>query len=162
MGAGGRDGVLGGEHFRRASRRNGVGHVEHGRHAAEGRGRGARAEILLVGIAGIAKMNMHVDGAGQDMQARGVERFDGRGHGRVVADGDDKTILDGDAGDEIGVRRHHRAVANDEIGDHGFPHRLAQPPSTGRSTPVIWRAASLARNRQALATSTSVETRLSA
>src|SRR5271168_3607191 len=29
------------------------------------------------------------------------------------------------------------------------PHSIAQPPSTGRSTPVIWRAASLARKRQA-------------
>ena len=42
------------------------------------------------------------------------------------------------------------------------PHSMAQPPSTGRSTPVIWRETSLARNRQALATSSSVETRLSA
>ena len=37
---------------------------------------------------------------------------------------------------------------------------MAQPPSTGRSTPVIWRETSLPRNRQALATSWSVETRL--
>ena len=58
----------------------------------------------------------------------------------------------------------HLAVADDEIGGASWspPHSMAQPPSTGRSTPVIWRETSLARNRQALATSASIVTRLSA
>ncbi len=41
-------------------------------------------------------------------------------------------------------------------------HSAAHPPSTGKSTPVNWRATSLARNKHALATSTSVLIRLSA
>ena len=62
-----------------------------------------------------------------------------------------------------GVRRDDLAAADEEIGrDHVASYSMAQPPSTGRSTPVIWRDASLARNRQALATSASVVTRLSA
>ena len=39
-------------------------------------------------------------------------------------------------------------------------HSAAHPPSTGMSAPVIWRDTSLAKNRQAFATSLSVVTRL--
>ena len=157
------DAVLVGQHRRRAGGRDGVGHVEHGGHAAERRGRRAGLPILLVRIARIAKMHVHVDGAGQDVESARVERLACRRHRRLGPDRDDVPVMDGDAGLDDGIGRHHLAAVNDEISrGHRRPHNIAQPPSTGRSIPVIWRDASLARNRQALATSTSLDTRLSA
>ena len=108
---------------------------------------------------------MHVDGAGENVQAARIEGIARERHRLVGADCDDAAVLDRDAGGDRAVMRHHRAVADDEVGGGGHcgpAHSIAQPPSTGRSTPVIWREASLARNRQALATSASIVTRLSA
>src|SRR5262249_56318793 len=89
--------------------------------------------------------------------------------GRGGADRDDYAMLDRDACREHAVGRHDAAAVDDEIGlfAHGrtfWSHlqSIAHPPSTGRSMPVICRDTSLARNRQALATSASVEMRLSA
>ncbi len=53
--------------------------------------------------------------------------------------------------------------AFDFVRVHVVVHKAAaQPPSTGKSTPVNWRDTSLARNRQAFATSASVLIRFSA
>ena len=144
-------------------RRNGVGHIEYGGHAAERCGRRAGLPIFLVRIARIAKMHVHVDGAGQDMKSACVKRLARSRHHRIRPDRDNVTVVDGNAGIDDGLGRHDPAAAYDEISRaHRRPHNIAQPPSTGRSIPVIWREASLARNRQALATSTSLDTRLSA
>ena len=112
-------------------------------------------------------MHMRIDGAGQDMHARGVQRFGGWRHRRVVADGEYLAVLDGKAAVAHAIGIDERAVAQDDIGGDGHCRFLvdqsaAQPPSTGRSTPVIWREASLAMNKQALATSASIVTRRSA
>ena len=111
-------------------------------------------------------MHMDVDGAGKDMQAGRVEGFARRRHRLVSADGEHAPVFDGDTAGDHAVVRHQSAVADDEIGGHWRPwhtvHSIAQPPSTGRSMPVIWRDTSLERNRQALATSASTVTRLSA
>ena len=156
--------VLRRKNLGRAGRRDRVGHVEYRRDAAEGGCRGAAREILLVRITGIAEVHVHVDCARQHVHPRSVESLTRMRHRRLVADRDDAAILDGDTRSDDGFRRHDIAAANEEIDRvHArHPHSIAQPPSTGRSTPVIWRAASLARNRQALATSASAVTRLSA
>ena len=157
------DGVLFRENLCRSGRRNRVRHVEHSGHAAEGRRRRAARPVFLVRIAGIAEMHMHVDRAGQDMEAGGIERLARGRHRLLRADRENFSVLHGDARRKGRIRRHHHAVANDEIGcGHGIPHSIAQPPSTGRSAPVIWRDTSLAKNRQAFATSVSSVTRLSA
>ena len=159
----GRHFVLGGENVRRAGRRDCIWHVEHRGDAAECRRRGTAGEILFVRIARVAEMHMHVDRAGQQVHARDIECFARGRHGRVAADCDDRAVLDRNTRIDHAVGRDDLSVADDEIGaDHAAPHNMAQPPSTGRSMPVIWRDASLARNRQALATSTSLVTRLRA
>jgi len=70
-----RDFVLGGQNIGRARRRDGVRHVEHGGHAAEGRGCRTAGEIFFVGIAGIAKVDVVVDHPRQDMQPGRVQRL---------------------------------------------------------------------------------------
>ena len=109
-------------------------------------------------------MHVIVDRAGQHVKPPRVERLRGLRHDRVVADRDHPAVLDGDAGVDDAVGRDYLARSDNEIGrrSSSAPHSMAQPPSTGRSMPVIWREASLARNRQALATSASLVTRFSA
>ena len=107
--------MLGRQDLRRARRRDGVRHVEHGGHAAEGRRRRAGGEILLVRIAGIAEVHVHIDGAGQHVQALRVERLARWRHRLIGADRDNDSILDGNAGIDDGVRRDHPAAADDEI-----------------------------------------------
>ncbi len=63
-------GELVGERMRRRRQRIGVGHLEDRGHAAQRRRTRSRLQILLVGEAGLAKMHLAVDDAGQDMQAR--------------------------------------------------------------------------------------------
>ena len=89
---------LGGGH-----RGHGVGHVEDGGHAAEGRRGGAAGEVFLLGIAGVAEVDVDVDGAGQDVQPGRVERFACGRH--LVGKGDrgDQTVLDREAGPDLGV-----------------------------------------------------------
>ena len=120
-------------------------------------------EIFLLRIAGIAEMDVNVDGAGQNMQPARIQRLPGRRHRLRRTDRMDQAVLDRDAGVIAGVRRDDRAAIDDEIDrvghDRASRYNIAQPPSTGRSTPVIWRETSLAKNRQALATSSSTVTR---
>ena len=97
----GGDLVFGRQHLGVAGRRDGVRHVEHGRDAAERRGGSAARRILLVRIAGIAEMHMHVDGAGQHMEAAGVERLARRRHRFGSADRENSAVLDRDAGREF-------------------------------------------------------------
>ena len=97
------DGVLGGKRRGVAGRRDGVRHVEHGGDAAERGGRGAARPVLLVRIAGIAEMDVNVDGAGQDMQPARVEGFRSRRHRGIGADRENAAVLDGD-----GWRRRRR------------------------------------------------------
>ncbi len=114
------DVVLRRQHLGRAGRRDGVGHVEHRGDATEGRRRGAALEIFLVGIAGIAEMHMHVDGAGKDMQPARVELLARRRHRRGSAHRQDRAVLDCDVGIDDAVGRHDLAAANDEIGRGHF------------------------------------------
>ncbi len=155
--------MLGGESVRRTGRRKCVWHVEHGGHTAERGGGGAGGPVFLVRVAGIAKMHVDVDRARQDVKAAHIQNLASGRHCTLGADGDDDAILDGDARQECGIGRNDRSTTNDEVGGHGLLHHsIAQPPSTGRSMPVSWRETSLARNRQALATSASFVTRLRA
>jgi hypothetical protein len=112
----GGDRVLGGQRLGVAGRRNGVRHVEHRGDAAEGRGRGSARPVLLVRIARVAEMHVHVDGAGQNVQAARIEGLARERHRLVGADRDDAAVLDRDAGCDHAVMRHHRAVADDEVG----------------------------------------------
>ena len=112
-------------------------------------------------------MHVNVDGTGQDMHAARIQRFARRRHRFWRADRMDFSVLDRDAGANFRIRRDEDAAVDDEIDFvricHGSsPHSIAQPPSTGKSTPVIWRETSLAKNRQALATSSSTVMRFSA
>ncbi len=75
IGFGARDRVLLRQDLRCAGWRYRVRHVEHGGDPAEGRGRGTALPVLLMWIAGIAKMHVHVDGARQKMQTAGIERL---------------------------------------------------------------------------------------
>ena len=52
-----------------------VGHGGDGGESAGGGGRGAGGDGFFVGLAGLAEMNVNVDEAGRDDQARGVEDF---------------------------------------------------------------------------------------
>jgi hypothetical protein len=85
-------------------------------------------------------MHMVVDRARQDVKSGCIECLARRRHRFRGADGEDHAILDGDAGLESRVRGNDRAVPDDEICDHAtlpLHHSIAQPPSTGRSAPVI-------------------------
>ena len=57
----------------RGGRRGGVGHFEHGGHAAQHGGAAAAFQVFLVLVAGFAEMDLAVDHAGQDMQPLGLE-----------------------------------------------------------------------------------------
>ncbi len=89
IGLPGRDPVLVGKGFRRAHGRQCVRHVEHRGDAAERRGRRAAGKIFLLGIAGIAKMHVNVDCAGQDMQPGRIQPLAARRHRLRRADGMD-------------------------------------------------------------------------
>ena len=113
----GGDGVLVGQHFGGAGRRNGVRHVEHGGDAAERRRRGAARQVFLVRIAGIAEMHVNVDRAGQDMQARRVEAFlRAGGIASAAPTARTRPSLMATLAAIARVGRHHRAVVDDEIG----------------------------------------------
>src|SRR5690606_3148395 len=58
-----------------SGQRTGVRHFKDRRHAAQHSGAGAGFEIFLVGIAGLAEMDLCVDHAGQQMQAPGVDHL---------------------------------------------------------------------------------------
>ena len=76
-----------------------------------------RREVLLVRIAGIAEMHMHVDRAGQHVQAGSVERLARGRHRLVGADRDDVAVLDRDARRRSTASgRDDLAAADDEIG----------------------------------------------
>ena len=76
----------------------GVGHLEHGRHAAEhGRAR-TGLQVLLVLEARLAEMHLTVDHAGQNVQAGAVDDIAGCG-GIDRADGRDAAV--GDAGTQF-------------------------------------------------------------
>ncbi len=140
----------------RARGRVRVGHLEHGRRAAHGGGAGA--PILLVGVARLAEMHVHVDGAGEEVEARDVHhllRLRQRRAGREQRL--HQPVPDRHVGAEAAAAVHDGAAAQQQV-----RHSAAHPPSTGRSAPVICRAASEARKTQALATSASVLTRRSA
>ena len=100
-------------------RRIDVGHFEYGRHTAHRGGGGPRLPIFFVCVAGLAEMHMRVDGAGQDMHAGRVERFRRRRHRRIVADGEDLAVLDGEAAFAHAVGIDERAVAQDDVGGDG-------------------------------------------
>ena len=57
----------------------GVRHFEHRRHPAHDCAARAGFEVFLVGLAGLAKMNLGIDHAGQDVQAFAVDHLGGRG-----------------------------------------------------------------------------------
>ncbi len=111
-------------------------------------------------------MHVHVDGAGQHVQAGGVESLARRRHRLGSADREDQPSLMAMLADirASGETTVPPWMTRSAVVDWpcSAPHSIAQPPSTGRSTPVIWRDTSLARNRQALATSRSTVTRFSA
>ena len=73
-------------------------------------------------------MHVHVDGAGQDVQAAGVERLARRRHGVVAPTASDRAVLDRDAGRDDAVRRHDVAAVDDEI---GRAHRMASSSQHG-------------------------------
>jgi hypothetical protein len=106
---------------------NGVGHIEHRGDAAERGARRAAGEIFLVGITGIAEMDVHVDGAGQHVKAGGVQRFLRRRHRLGGAHRQYDAVLDGDARLDRGIGGHHGAVADDEIGGHAHLSLITSP-----------------------------------
>src|SRR5262249_13290301 len=82
-----------GERVRAGRRRIGVGHLEHGCHAAvSGRARPG-LEILLMNEAWLAKMHLRIDDAGKDVKAAAVDAFARRGAAQS-ADLGDPTVTD--------------------------------------------------------------------
>ena len=145
------------EDFAAVDGRKGIGHIEDCRDAAERSGKRSRSEVFLVRIAGIAEVNMVVDRAGQQVQPVRIQRFLGGGHRLCVADRYDNAVLDRNARGIRGIRGDNRSIVDDKICDRFHDsltsQSIAQPPSTGRSTPVICRETSLAMKRHALAMS---------
>ena len=153
------DRLLLAQRFNGPGGRPGVRHFEDGGHAAAGGAPGPGLPVLLVVVAGRAEVDVGVDRTGEDVLAGRVDRL-ASGWERVArADRDDRLggdrdgCLEGTVGsDDLSARDH----------DVDAGHRLAHPPSTGRSTPVICRDRSLTRNTTAFATSSPVEMRRSA
>src|SRR5262249_37834692 len=72
------------ERLRARRRRIGVGHFEDRRHAPKDRGARAGLEILLVSEAGLAKMNLRVDHARQDVKSHGIDRLTRARTGKIA------------------------------------------------------------------------------
>ena len=77
VGLGGHSGQLGGEDLGGGHRRDGVGHVDHGRHPAGGGGPGAREEVFFFGHPRLAQVDVGIDQAGHDHQPGGVHFLGG-------------------------------------------------------------------------------------
>ena len=92
----------------------GVGHFEDAGDAAHDRGAAAGFEVFLVLGAGLAQMHLAVDDAGQDVQARAVDRF--RPPGAVeMADPGDAAAGDGDVAEAGAVVIDDGAALQDQI-----------------------------------------------
>ena len=94
--------------------RDGVRHDEDRRDTAGGGGARRVREVLLVRVAGVARMKVGVDEAGEDEQPRRVELLVRLGGFAGVEDGDDALVLAQDVRPALPVRRHHRAALNQE------------------------------------------------
>ena len=94
----------------------GVGHAADGGESTGGGGARAAFDGLGVFEAGLAQMDVHVDEAGRDDEAGGVE-FGGAGGVEILADGGDAAVFDSDVADGVQTagRVHHAAVANDQF-----------------------------------------------
>ncbi len=101
---------------RRFGRRRwiGVGHFEHGGDAAEHCGAGAGLQIFLVCRAGLAKMHLAVDDAGQHVQPLAFDPLAGV-RARKIADGDDAPGDDADVALAHAVLIDERAAGKDRI-----------------------------------------------
>ncbi|GFO81869.1 MAG: hypothetical protein A49_14960 [Methyloceanibacter sp.] len=87
-----------GQCFRARGRRAGVGHLEHGRDAAEHGRTAARLQVLLVLHAGLAEMDLGIDHAGQDVKAARIDDFAAPAAGDV-ADLANSAVADADIGE---------------------------------------------------------------
>ena len=117
-----------GQSLRRGGQRIGVGHFEHAGHAAEHSCARTAFEIFLVGRAGLAKMHLGVDHAGQDMQSDAIDHGSGAGL-RQVADGGDGLADDADVARTRAVVIDQHAAPQDEIeicARHGVPQCLTR------------------------------------
>ena len=103
-----------GERLGRRGLRIGVGHLEHGGHAAHDGGAGPRFEILLVVEAGLAEMHLAVDHARQDMQAPALDLPLGGGL-RQIADGGDPAGAHADVALHASVVIHDDAAFEDQV-----------------------------------------------
>ena len=150
--------------FQRCRRRIGVGHFKHRGDTATGRCGRASLPGFLVWIAWIAKMHVAIDRSRQKKQAVGPHLFTCSWHQVIMTHSNNLFTRNRNAGLDDLIGRHHTGTPDDQV--HFFHvvsfHSMAQPPSTGKSTPVIWRDTSLAIKRHALATSSSFVTRFSA
>ena len=86
----------------------GVGHFEHGRHAAHHGAARAGFEIFLLRQPRLAEMNLRVDHARKDMQPLTVDHLS-RGSLRQPADRGDTAIGDGDIAHALAVLVDHGA-----------------------------------------------------
>ena len=100
--------------------RIGVGHFEHGRHAAEHGAARAGFEVFLVGRAGFAEMHLRVDHARQDGQAAAVDPFTRR-RLRKIADGGDRAAFHADVALSAPVLVDELAAGKNEV--EGLGHR---------------------------------------
>ncbi len=95
--------------------------------------RGAALEVFLVRIAGIAEMHMHVDGAGQHMQAGGI---DGLASRRGIASGAPTArilpSLIATLASNHGIGRDDVAAVDDEIGRVAHQRRPSRHRPAGR------------------------------
>jgi hypothetical protein len=107
--------------------RVGVGHLEHRGHASEHRRPGAGFEILLPFEAGLAKVNLAVDDAGQDGQASRIHHRVGRGRGQI-ADRREPAVADANVGEAAASVADDITPADDQIKDAGHATVPKQSP----------------------------------
>ena len=86
----------------------GVRHFEHGGDAAHHGAARAGFEVFLVGLARLAKMDLGVDHAGQDVQALAVDHLGGRSLAER-ADRGDAAVADGNIAHALAVLIDHGA-----------------------------------------------------
>ena len=116
-----------GERARRGRGRIGVGHFEHGGHAAEDSGARTALEVLLVDGARLAKMHLAVDHAGQDMEPFAVDPPAGRGRAQA-SDLGDAAAAHADVAQAHAIVVDNGSIHKNEIEGlrHGFSLREAE------------------------------------
>ena len=100
--------------------RGGVGHLEHGRDAAQDRRQASAGQVFLVAVARLAEVHLGVHHPGQNMQAPGLEHLCGPGV-REGTDGGNAPGYDPHVGRGNAIGGGNRSAPDQQI--ETFHHR---------------------------------------